>query len=76
MARALIIALVLVFARGVRADVVDPQTFEQYLVRGKQLFDDLDYAGAIQTLTPVTRDARATRAAMDVVTPLTISSFR
>lgn len=62
MARALIIlALVLGIAAPARADV-DAQTIEQYLVRGKQLFDDLDYAGAIQTLAPVTRDARATRA--------------
>jgi hypothetical protein len=44
-----------------RADV-DAQTIEQHLARGKKLFDDLDYAGAIQTLAPITRDARATRA--------------
>lgn len=61
MARALIILALLVLPTGAHADV-DPQTIEQYLTRGKQLFDDLDYAGAIQTLTPVTRDARATRA--------------
>lgn len=62
MARALIIVL-LVLAAPARADtVVDPQTIEHYLERGKQLFDELDYAAAIQTLTPVTRDARATRA--------------
>lgn len=60
MARALIF-LLLLLSPAVRADV-DPQTIEQYLARGKQLFDDLDYAGAIQTLAPVTRDARATRA--------------
>lgn len=41
---------------------VSPQTIEQYLARGQKLFDDLDYAGAIQALAPVTRDARATRA--------------
>jgi len=61
MARALIILLLLGLAPA-RADTVDPQTIEQFLTRGKKLFDDLDYAGAIQTLTPVTRDARATRA--------------
>ncbi|MBA2542488.1 MAG: hypothetical protein H0V17_22795 [Deltaproteobacteria bacterium] len=62
MARALI-AVVLMFLAvpHARADV-DPHAIEQYLARGKQLFDDLDYAGAIQTLAPVTRDARATRA--------------
>jgi hypothetical protein len=31
-------------------------------VRGQKLYDDAEYAAAIQTLTPVTRDARATRA--------------
>ena len=62
MARALIVfALIFFIAAPARADV-DAQTIEQYLVRGKQLFDELDYAGAIQTLAPVTRDARATRA--------------
>ncbi len=59
MARALIILVMLIAPAS--ADV-DPQTIEQYLTRGRQLFDDLDYAGAIQTLAPVTRDARATRA--------------
>jgi hypothetical protein len=61
MARTLILLALLFAPALVRADV-DPQTIEQYLTRGKQLFDDLDYAGAIQTLAPVTRDARATRA--------------
>lgn len=75
MARALIAALERALCRGLivvavalstlavpaRADV-DPQTIEQFLDRGKKLFDNLDYAGAIQTLGPVTRDARATRA--------------
>jgi hypothetical protein len=60
MARALII-LWLVLGATAHADV-DPQTLEHYLRRGQKLFDDLDYAGAIQTLNPVTRDARATRA--------------
>ncbi len=62
MARALIVlALIVGAAAPARADV-DAQTIEQYLARGKHLFDELDYAGAIQTLAPVTRDARATRA--------------
>jgi hypothetical protein len=57
----LVVLSLLAFVPVARADV-DPQTIEQYLARGKKLFDDLDYAGAIQTLAPVTRDARATRA--------------
>lgn len=61
MARAVIAIVVLLGVAPVRADV-DAQTIEHYLVRGQQLYDDLDYAGAIQTLAPVTRDARATRA--------------
>ncbi len=63
MARALIVMMLALglVAPLARADV-DAQTIEQFLTRGKKLFDDLDYAGAIQTLTPVTRDARATRA--------------
>ena len=62
MARALI-ALVLAFAivRPIYAEP-DAQTLETYLARGQKLFDDQEYAGAIQTLAPVTRDARATRA--------------
>ena len=63
MARALIILSLLAIAAPARAQsTVDAQTIEQFLARGQQLFDDLDYAGAIQTLAPVTRDARATRA--------------
>ena len=60
MARALIIVL-LVFAGVAHADD-GPQAIETYLARGQKLFDDQEYAGAIQTLAPVTRDARATRA--------------
>ena len=63
MARALI-ALVLAFAI-VRPSYAQPdaaQTLETYLARGQKLFDDQEYAPAIQTLAPVTRDARATRA--------------
>ena len=62
MARALII-LLLVFASIARADEpVGPQAIETHLARGQKLFDEQEYAGAIQTLSPVTRDARATRA--------------
>jgi hypothetical protein len=63
MARALIF---LVIALGVaRADApkdVGPQAIEAYLARGKLLFDEQEYAGCVQALGPVTRDARATRA--------------
>ena len=64
MARALVILLVLVLAPShARADEpVTPQTIEQYLDRGKKLFEEQEYAGAIQALAPVTRDTRATRA--------------
>ncbi|MFN0250729.1 MAG: hypothetical protein ACKV2T_27865 [Kofleriaceae bacterium] len=41
---------------------VDAKTIEGFLERGQKLYDDAEYAAAIQTLTPVTRDARATRA--------------
>jgi hypothetical protein len=62
-ARALIVTLILLLLPTPRAHAdVDPQTIEHYLERGKKLFDDLELSGAIQTLTPVTRDARATRA--------------
>ncbi|HEV7557130.1 MAG TPA: hypothetical protein VGO00_16800 [Kofleriaceae bacterium] len=61
MARALILVL-LVMVVPARADDVGPAAIETYLERGHKLFDDQEYAGAIQTLTPVTRDARATRA--------------
>jgi hypothetical protein len=63
MARALIaLVVVALAATSVRADDVGPAAIETYLERGHKLFDDQEYAGAIQTLTPVTRDARATRA--------------
>ena len=63
MARALIaIALLLCVAPARADDAADPQAIETFLARGKKLFDDQDYGAAIQTLTPVTRDARATRA--------------
>ena len=62
MARALII-LLLVVASIARADEpVGPAALETQLARGQTLFDEQEYAGAIQTLSPVTRDARATRA--------------
>ncbi len=67
MARSLVITLLLLFAaRVARADEptpsVGPQAIETYLTRGQKLFDEQEYAGAIQSLSPVTRDARATRA--------------
>jgi hypothetical protein len=64
MARALILALLvsLAAAPAARADDVGPAAIEAYLARGQQMFDEQEYAGAIQTLAPVTRDARATRA--------------
>ena len=61
MARALIILSLIFGAVSVRADV-GPQAIETFLARGQKLFDDQEYAGAIQALAPVTRDARATRA--------------
>jgi hypothetical protein len=60
-ARALIL-LLLVCAVPARADVVGPAAIETFLGRGQKLFDEQEYAGAIQALAPVTRDARATRA--------------
>lgn len=45
-----------------RADIVDAHAIETFLARGQQLFEEQEYAGAIQALAPVTRDARATRA--------------
>jgi hypothetical protein len=49
-------------AQPVPGDTVTPQTIETYLSRGQKLFEEQEYGGAIQTLGPVTRDARATRA--------------
>ena len=45
-----------------RADDVTAQTIDAYLTRGQLAYDNQDYAVAVQTLEPVTRDARATRA--------------
>jgi hypothetical protein len=65
MARALTILLV---AFGLLATAraedkrVDPVAIDTFLERGKKLFEDQEYAAAIQALAPVTRDARATRA--------------
>jgi len=62
-ARALIAIAVLASVGHVaHADDAGAQAIETYLQRGKKLFDEQEYAGAIQALTPVTRDARATRA--------------
>lgn len=44
------------------AEPVGPQAIETYLARGQALYDEQEYAAAIQTLAPVTRDVRATRA--------------
>jgi hypothetical protein len=57
-ARALIVLLLA--SLPARADV-GPAAIETFLARGQKLFDDQEYAGAIQALGPVTRDARATR---------------
>lgn len=60
MARALI-AIVAVAATlaPAHADVV--AQIDAQLARGQKLFDDQEYGAAIQSLTPITRDARATR---------------
>lgn len=61
MVRALIVlCLVATVARADNAS--DAQAIEKFLARGQELFEDQEYAGAIQALAPVTRDARATRA--------------
>ncbi len=63
MARALILLVLLLVGGSAHArEPVGPQAIETYLSRGQKLYDDAEYAAAIQTLTPVTRDARATRA--------------
>jgi len=68
MARALIIlahaAVVVGLLFGAaRADTAaDAQAIEKFLAKGQALFVDQEYAAAIQALSPVTRDARATRA--------------
>ena len=63
MARALIVVLLALGMAPVRAQAdVGPQAIETFLTRGQKLFDEQEYTGAIQALSPVTRDARATRA--------------
>ncbi len=63
MARALsILALALLIGVAPARGDVGPQAIETFLERGRKLFDEQEYVGAIQTLGPVTRDARATRA--------------
>ncbi len=59
MARALI---VLVCIAGVAHADGTAVAIDAQVARGRKLFEDQEYAGAIQTLVPVTRDARATRA--------------
>jgi hypothetical protein len=61
-ARALIILLLLTSTVVHADEPVGPQAIEQYIDRGKKLFEEQEYAGAIQALAPVTRDVRATRA--------------
>lgn len=65
MARALtilVLALGLVATARAEDKRVDPVAIDTFLERGKKLFEDQEYAAAIQALAPVTRDARATRA--------------
>lgn len=63
MARAVMCWCLLVIAQVARADpATDAQAIEKYLAQGAELFADQEYAAAIQALSPVTRDARATRA--------------
>ncbi len=66
MARALALLFIALLSVAAHADpaapAADAQTIETYLARGQKLFEEQEYAGAIQTLAPVTRDARATRA--------------
>ncbi|MDQ3340266.1 MAG: hypothetical protein M4D80_34340 [Myxococcota bacterium] len=61
MARAIICLLLAVsFAHADSAQ--DAQAIESFLAKGQTLFNDQEYSAAIQALSPVTRDARATRA--------------
>jgi hypothetical protein len=64
MARALAILLLLLFGAVAHADdtAADAQAIDKFIERGQKLFDDQEYSAAIQALSPVTRDARATRA--------------
>jgi hypothetical protein len=61
MARALI-CLALLFSVAHADTAADAQAIEKFLAKGQSLFADQEYAAAIQALSPVTRDARATRA--------------
>jgi hypothetical protein len=61
MARAIICLLLAVsFAHADPAQ--DAQAIESFLAKGQTLFNDQEYSAAIQALSPVTRDVRATRA--------------
>ena len=62
MVRALIACMLVWFAPAIADTASDAQQIEKFLARGQSLFDDQEYAAAIQALGPVTRDARATRA--------------
>src|SRR5689334_22906718 len=64
MARALIaLVVVALCAPAARADdpTSDTASIDETIAAGRKLFDDQDYAGAIATLSPITRDAKATR---------------
>jgi hypothetical protein len=66
MARALIalaVSLVAVAAApAARADdAAASASIDETIAAGRKLFEDQDYAAAISTLSPITRDARATR---------------
>ena len=68
MARALVAIAVAVAAALAAAPVVRADdkpgagaSIDARIARGKELFDEQEYAAAIQLLTPITRDARATR---------------
>jgi hypothetical protein len=69
MARALIaLALVALCAPAPPVARADDKTaadgassIDETLAAGRKLFDEQDYAGAIATLSPITRDAKATR---------------
>ena len=61
MARALV-CLLLCVSIAHADSASDAQAIEKFLAKGAALFADQEYAAAIQALSPVTRDARATRA--------------
>jgi len=60
--RVLVVVLMLGAAPAFADTRADAHAIEKFLARGQALFDEQEYAAAVQTLAPVTRDARATRA--------------